>query len=182
MVCHNVWFHRTTLSWINWQDENQDGHDGSYVECYLKEHRGSSVENARQIVAHMISDMWKRLNKECLSPNPFSTSFTKGSLNIARMVPLMYSYDDQQCLPGLEEHMKSLLLENLPYRNTQKINEWNFCLSLLEIRFDVVKFTLFLQEQHPLLHPIGDTHGLSAILLNKFTCKSFPFPLPKQVL
>ncbi|XP_034698596.1 (3S,6E)-nerolidol synthase 1-like isoform X4 [Vitis riparia] len=105
------------------QDENQDGHDGSYVECYLKEHRGSSVENARQIVAHMISDMWKRLNKECLSPNPFSTSFTKGSLNIARMVPLMYSYDDQQCLPGLEEHMKSLLLENLPYRNTQKINE-----------------------------------------------------------
>ncbi|WJZ96177.1 hypothetical protein VitviT2T_014888 [Vitis vinifera] len=105
------------------KDENQDGHDGSYVECYLKEHRGSSVENARQIVAHMISDMWKRLNKECLSPNPFSTSFTKGSLNIARMVPLMYSYDDQQCLPGLEEHMKSLLLENLPYRNAQKINE-----------------------------------------------------------
>ncbi|XP_010646705.2 (3S,6E)-nerolidol synthase 1 isoform X2 [Vitis vinifera] len=105
------------------KDENQDGHDGSYVECYLKEHRGSSVENARQIVAHMISDMWKRLNKECLSPNPISTSFTKGSLNIARMVPLMYSYDDQQCLPGLEEHMKSLLLENLPYRNAQKINE-----------------------------------------------------------
>ncbi|WJZ96168.1 hypothetical protein VitviT2T_014880 [Vitis vinifera] len=104
------------------KDENQDGHDGSYVECYLKEHRGSSVENARQIVAHMISNMWKRLNKECLSPNPFSTSFTKGSLNIARMVPLMYSYDDQQCLPGLEEHMKSLLLENLPYRNAQKIN------------------------------------------------------------
>ncbi|RVW58704.1 (3S,6E)-nerolidol synthase 1, chloroplastic [Vitis vinifera] len=30
------------------KDENQDGHDGSYVECYLKEHRGSSVENARQ--------------------------------------------------------------------------------------------------------------------------------------
>ncbi|XP_059596344.1 (3S,6E)-nerolidol synthase 1-like [Vitis vinifera] len=105
------------------KDENQDGHDGSYVECYLKEHRGSSVENARQIVAHMISDMWKRLNKECLSPNPISTSFTKGSLNIARMVPLMYSYDDQQCLPGLEEHMKSLLLENLPYRNAQKIDE-----------------------------------------------------------
>ncbi|KAJ9690164.1 hypothetical protein PVL29_012690 [Vitis rotundifolia] len=105
------------------KDENQDGHDGSYVECYLKEHRGSSVENARQIVAHMISDTWKRLNEECLSPNPFSTSFTKGSLNIARMVPLMYSYDDRQCLPGLEEHMKSLLLENLPYRDTQKINE-----------------------------------------------------------
>ncbi|RVW86388.1 hypothetical protein CK203_035577 [Vitis vinifera] len=27
------------------------------------------------------------------------------------------------CANSLEEHMKSLLLENLPYRNTQKINE-----------------------------------------------------------
>ncbi|KAL6333747.1 hypothetical protein AAG906_028933 [Vitis piasezkii] len=96
------------------KDENQDGHDGSYIECYIKEHQGSSMENARQNVTYMISDLWKRLNKECLSQHPFSTSFTKGSLNIARMVPLMYSYDDNQSLPHLEEHMKSLLFEAFP--------------------------------------------------------------------
>ncbi|KAL6333221.1 hypothetical protein AAG906_028404 [Vitis piasezkii] len=81
------------------QDENQDGHDGSYIECYMKEHPGTPIENAR---CHL-------LNQQCLAPNPFSTCFTKACLNVARMVPLMYSYDDNQCLPSLEEHMKSLV-------------------------------------------------------------------------
>ncbi|KAI8001434.1 hypothetical protein LOK49_LG09G01717 [Camellia lanceoleosa] len=90
------------------KDENQDGKDGSYVQCYMKENNCSSVDAARKQVIHMISEAWKSLNKECLSPNPFSPTFTKGSLNIARMVPLMYSYDDKQNLPVLEEYMKSM--------------------------------------------------------------------------
>ncbi|KAF9672220.1 hypothetical protein SADUNF_Sadunf11G0018000 [Salix dunnii] len=95
------------------KDENQDGHDGSYVECYRKENEGSSCEDARNQVLHMISDAWKQLNQECLSPSPFSATFSKASLNIARMVPLMYNYDDNHRLPNLEEHMKSLLYENV---------------------------------------------------------------------
>ncbi|KAJ6725330.1 (3S6E)-NEROLIDOL SYNTHASE 2 CHLOROPLASTIC/MITOCHONDRIAL-LIKE [Salix viminalis] len=95
------------------EDENQDGHDGSYVECYRKENEGSSCEDARNQVLEMISDAWKQLNQECLSPNPFSATFSKASLNIARMVPLMYNYDDNHRLPHLEEHMKSLLYENV---------------------------------------------------------------------
>ena len=95
------------------QDENQDGHDGSYLECYVKEHKGSSMEEARQHTMSMISNAWKSLNKECLSPTPFPLKFTKASLNLARLVPLMYSYDDNQCLPSLEEHMKSMLYETV---------------------------------------------------------------------
>lgn len=95
------------------KDENQDGHDGSYVECYLRENEGSSLEDARKQVLHLISDAWKQLNQECLSPNPFPSTFSKASLNIARMVPLMYDYDDNHRLPSLEEHMKSLLYENV---------------------------------------------------------------------
>ncbi|KAL9346803.1 hypothetical protein Peur_061656 [Populus x canadensis] len=95
------------------KDENQDGHDGSYVECYLRENEGSSSEDARKQVLHMISDAWKQLNQGCLSPNPFSSTFSKASLNIARMVPLMYDYDDNHRLPSLEQHMKSLLYENV---------------------------------------------------------------------
>ncbi|KAF6173498.1 hypothetical protein GIB67_023289 [Kingdonia uniflora] len=94
-------------------DEKQDGHDGSYINCYLKENRSSTVESARKHVFCMISDAWKRLNKECLSPRPFSSSFVKASLNAARMVSLMYSYDDNHQLPNLEEHIKSLLYENI---------------------------------------------------------------------
>ncbi|CAL5345881.1 unnamed protein product [Camellia sinensis] len=96
------------------KDENQDGKDGSYVQCYMKENNCSSVDTARKQVIHMISQAWKSLNKECLSPNPFSSAFTKGSLNIARMVPLMYSYDDKQNLPVLEEYMKSMFYDKLP--------------------------------------------------------------------
>ena len=75
----------------------------------MKEKPGTSIENAQCHVMDTISETWKCLDKECLSPNPFSTCFTKGCLNAARIVPLMYNYDDNQCLPSLEEHMKSLV-------------------------------------------------------------------------
>ncbi|KAK8618336.1 hypothetical protein V6N13_132330 [Hibiscus sabdariffa] len=96
------------------EDENQDGHDGSYIDCYMKENRGIEVESARQHVIDMISDSWKVLNKQCLSRESFSMTFCKASLNIARMVPLMYSYDENQRLPSLDEYMKSLLYQSLP--------------------------------------------------------------------
>ncbi|XP_031389611.1 (3S,6E)-nerolidol synthase 1-like isoform X2 [Punica granatum] len=92
------------------KDENQEGHDGSYVDYYMKENPSCSLEGARNHVKAMISNAWKNLNRECLSPQPFSPSLAKGSLNTARMVPLMYDYDENHCLPIIQEHMKSLLL------------------------------------------------------------------------
>ncbi|GLT83135.1 hypothetical protein SLE2022_014440 [Rubroshorea leprosula] len=91
------------------KDENQEGQDGSYVDFYMKEHQGVRVEEARNHVNQMISEAWKQLNQECLFPNPFSSSFKNASLNLARMVPFMYSYDENQRLPSLEDYMKSLL-------------------------------------------------------------------------
>ena len=79
------------------------------MDCYVKEHEGSSIEEAREDVMRKISDAWKSLNKECLSPNPLSPAFVEASLNLARMVPMMYSYDENQRLPSLEHHVKSML-------------------------------------------------------------------------
>lgn len=93
------------------EDENQQGHDGSYIEYYRKEHN-STTEEARDHVLHKISESWKKLNKEYLSPIPFSSSFKKASLNLARMVQLMYNYDQNQ-LPELEKHIQALLYENI---------------------------------------------------------------------
>ncbi|KAI3498879.1 hypothetical protein L1887_34665 [Cichorium endivia] len=90
------------------KDENQDGHDGSYVSYYMKENDGCSIENARERVMEMISNTWKQLNKECLSPNPFSATFTKACLNLARMVPIMYNYDENHSLPLLMDYIKSM--------------------------------------------------------------------------
>ncbi|XP_039061755.1 (3S,6E)-nerolidol synthase 1-like isoform X2 [Hibiscus syriacus] len=98
------------------KDENQNGHDGSYVDCYMKEHQDIEIESARQHVIDMISDAWKALNQECLSRESFSMTFCKASLNIARMVPLMYSYDEKQRLPSLDEYIKSLLYQSVPMK------------------------------------------------------------------
>ncbi|KAG2689685.1 hypothetical protein I3760_09G150300 [Carya illinoinensis] len=94
-------------------DESQDGRDVSYIEYYMKEHQDCSIKEAREKVMNMISEAWRRLNKVCLSPNPFPASFTKASLNIARMVPLLYNYDENHGLPTLEEHVKSVLYESV---------------------------------------------------------------------
>ncbi|KAL2475528.1 S-(+)-linalool synthase [Abeliophyllum distichum] len=96
------------------KDEQQDGNDGSYIDCYMKENPGSTIEIAQEHVVDMISSEWKSLNKECfrLNQNSSMSSFTKASLNLARMVPLMYSYDDNQRLPLLEEYINSSLFDD----------------------------------------------------------------------
>ncbi|KAM3343691.1 (3S,6E)-nerolidol synthase 1-like [Capsicum galapagoense] len=92
------------------KDENQEGTDGSYIECYIKENKDASLELAREHVIKLIEDEWKQLNKEHLRlMSRSSRSFSKASLNSARMVPLMYNYDDNQSLPVLQEYIKSML-------------------------------------------------------------------------
>ncbi|KAI3456382.1 hypothetical protein Pfo_013045 [Paulownia fortunei] len=96
------------------KDENQEGKDGSYIECYRKDHLGLSVEQAREHVIDTIEREWKSLNKECLCLNHVSaSSFKRASLNCARMIPLMYSYDDNQQLPVLEEYVKFMLFNEI---------------------------------------------------------------------
>ncbi|CAI9781754.1 unnamed protein product [Fraxinus pennsylvanica] len=96
------------------KDEQQDGKDGSFIESYVKEHRGLSIVQAREHVNRLISSEWKRLNKESFRLNQLSaSSITKASLNIARMVPLMYSYSDNQRLLILGEHVKSTLFDEI---------------------------------------------------------------------
>lgn len=96
------------------QDEGQNGYDGSYINYYVNQNEGgATVEFAREHVFNLISDEWKRLNMECLRLNQSSSRFQKASLILARMVPLMYSYDDNQRLPDLEEYIKSMLPHDL---------------------------------------------------------------------
>ncbi|KAL3740496.1 hypothetical protein ACJRO7_021730 [Eucalyptus globulus] len=94
------------------QDENQNGYDGSYVECYLRENEGSSYQSAREHVMKLISKLWKLLNEECLSPCPFSAPFLEACVNAAKMVSLMYNYEDKHGLGLLQDHMKSLTCDH----------------------------------------------------------------------
>ncbi|KAK2631317.1 hypothetical protein EUGRSUZ_L03091 [Eucalyptus grandis] len=94
------------------QDENQNGYDGSYVDCYLGENQGSSYQSAREHVMKLISKLWKLLNKECLSPCPSSAPFLEACVNAAKMVSLMYNYEDKRGLGLLQDHMKSLTCDH----------------------------------------------------------------------
>lgn len=64
-------------------------------------------------VMNKVTNAWKSLNQECLFDTYFHKAFTKASLNLARMVPLMYSYDDKHSLRGLEGYVHSLLYDKV---------------------------------------------------------------------
>ena len=90
------------------QDESQNGLDGSYKELYQRENpRG----DAEKHMLEMIGSEWEGLNRECFcrTKSTLSHSFMTASLNFARMVRVMYGYDDEQKLPVLEDYTRMLL-------------------------------------------------------------------------
>ncbi|XP_051195518.1 S-(+)-linalool synthase, chloroplastic [Lolium perenne] len=91
------------------KDEAQEGLDGSYKELYLRENpHGDADEH----MLELIEDEWIELNRECFSrtKSSFSPSFVGASLNFARMVGVMYGYNNEQRLPALEDYTRMLLL------------------------------------------------------------------------
>ncbi|XP_050893879.1 (3S,6E)-nerolidol synthase 1 isoform X2 [Lathyrus oleraceus] len=98
----------------NAEDENQQGNDGSYVSCLMMDQpeyycRRKATDEAMT----KICNAWRSLNQECLFDSHFNKEFRNASLNLARMVPLMYSYDDQHSLIELEDQVHSLLYDKL---------------------------------------------------------------------
>ncbi|XP_048550820.1 S-(+)-linalool synthase, chloroplastic-like [Triticum urartu] len=90
------------------KDESQAGLDGSYKELY---HRENPHGDAEKHMLDMIASEWQDLNRECFSgtTSTLSHTFIRASLNFARMVRVMYSYDDEQRLPILEDYTRMLL-------------------------------------------------------------------------
>ncbi|XP_044951344.1 S-(+)-linalool synthase, chloroplastic-like isoform X2 [Hordeum vulgare subsp. vulgare] len=89
------------------KDEAQDGLDGSYKELYLKENPGGNAEGHMRA---LIGSEWEELNRECFSRRAFPPSMTRISLNLARMVRVLFGYGEGQTLPVLEEYIRMLLL------------------------------------------------------------------------
>ncbi|XP_037455883.1 S-(+)-linalool synthase, chloroplastic-like isoform X3 [Triticum dicoccoides] len=89
-------------------DESQEGLDGSYKELYQRENPRGDADGH---MLDMIASEWECLNNECFSGMKLtlSHSFITASLNFARMVRVMYGYDDEQKLPILEDYTRMLL-------------------------------------------------------------------------
>ncbi|XP_037455881.1 S-(+)-linalool synthase, chloroplastic-like isoform X2 [Triticum dicoccoides] len=90
------------------KDESQEGLDGSYKELYQRENPRGDADGH---MLDMIASEWECLNNECFSGMKLtlSHSFITASLNFARMVRVMYGYDDEQKLPILEDYTRMLL-------------------------------------------------------------------------
>ncbi|KAG7019658.1 hypothetical protein SDJN02_18621, partial [Cucurbita argyrosperma subsp. argyrosperma] len=126
------------------KDENQEGHDGSYVKYYMKEHPSTSFSATQKHIMWKISEAWKSLNREWLYCNPlFPSQFTQASLNIARAVPLFYSYGRNQSLPTFEQHMERLLFHSLDIYNDSPVNKRLFNKQTIVLRDHTLLSTNF---------------------------------------
>ncbi|CAL5060677.1 unnamed protein product [Urochloa decumbens] len=92
------------------KDEEQEGLDGSYRNFYLIENPSCTEADAEEHMRGLIMREWEELNRECFFRRTFSDSFSQASLNAARMVSVMYSYDKEQRQLALEEYTRMLLL------------------------------------------------------------------------
>ncbi|XP_074557925.1 (3S,6E)-nerolidol synthase 1-like [Curcuma longa] len=97
------------------KDEKQNGRDGSLLVCMMKENPHWSLEVARQKVMQMIDEAWEELNNESFSSSAstFSQDFVRACLNIARMVRVMYNYNEEHNLPMLKEYINLLLFKQI---------------------------------------------------------------------
>ncbi|KAJ3685743.1 hypothetical protein LUZ61_014907 [Rhynchospora tenuis] len=91
------------------KDENQEGFDGSYVEYYMKDNPSCSLDAAKLHMKKLISKSWEELNKEYFFNKSLSPYFKEASLNCARMVSVMYNYDEEQHLPLMNDYIQNLL-------------------------------------------------------------------------
>ncbi|KAG6435699.1 hypothetical protein SASPL_100574 [Salvia splendens] len=94
------------------KDEEQIGFDGSYIEFYMKEGKAKSREEAQEKVMNMVSETWENINKYGFSStSSFSAGFRRACLNAARMVPTMYTYDEDHHLPLLRHHLQTMFAD-----------------------------------------------------------------------
>jgi (-)-alpha-terpineol synthase len=79
---------------------------------------GASEEDAREYIKSLISETWKKMNKEGVTSSPFSQTFIKTTMNLARMAQCMYQHGDGH---GIEDRktknrVLSLLIHPIPLR------------------------------------------------------------------
>ncbi|XP_077251530.1 alpha-terpineol synthase, chloroplastic-like isoform X2 [Tasmannia lanceolata] len=92
--------------------ELERGDVSKSIQCYMHE-TGAPEEVAREHIRGLISDMWKKMNKDSLSCSPLSEPIITAALDLARIAQCYYQYSDGFGIPNNEtkERAISLLAE-----------------------------------------------------------------------
>lgn len=90
------------------------------IKCYMNE-TGASQADAHEHVNSLMCETWKKMNEEVFN-YPFSQSFTKIAMNLARMALYMFQHGDGHTDqdPKTKDRMLSLLIHPIPILVTKK--------------------------------------------------------------
>ncbi|KAL2476850.1 Beta-myrcene/(E)-beta-ocimene synthase 2 [Forsythia ovata] len=96
-------------------DELKRGDVPKSIQCYMNE-TGASEDDARKHVRFLISETWKKMNKDGGADCPFSQTFIEIAKNIGRMSQYMYQYGDGHGMSNSEtkDRISTLVFEPIP--------------------------------------------------------------------
>lgn len=100
---------------MTYQFERERGQSATSVDAYIKTY-GVSEKEAIDALKIMIENAWKDINEGCLKPRQVSMDLLAPILNLARMIDVVYRYDDGFTFPGktLKEYINLLFVGSLP--------------------------------------------------------------------
>ncbi|KAG6637483.1 hypothetical protein I3843_11G176600 [Carya illinoinensis] len=95
--------------------EQKRGHVASAVECYMTQHSVTEEEAVHQL-RKQVTDAWKDINKECLYPTKVPMPILMRVLNLARVIDVVYKYEDGYTHAGivLKDFVASLMVDPVP--------------------------------------------------------------------
>ncbi|KAG9443933.1 hypothetical protein H6P81_015273 [Aristolochia fimbriata] len=96
--------------------EQKRGHVASAVQCYMKEHPGSSEEEARQKLREIVEVHWKDINEGCLEPAPVPIPLLQRIVNLSRVIEVMYQYGDGYTFANTitKERISAIFVDAIP--------------------------------------------------------------------
>lgn len=100
---------------MTYQFERERGQSATGVDAYIKTF-GVSEKQAIEELKKMIENAWKDINEGCLKPREVSMDLLAPILNLARMIDVVYRYDDGFTFPGktLKEYIDLLFVGPVP--------------------------------------------------------------------
>ncbi|KAI3787134.1 hypothetical protein L1987_41369 [Smallanthus sonchifolius] len=100
---------------MTYQFERERGQSATGVDAYIKTY-GLPEKEAIDELKKMIENAWKDINEGCLKPREVSMDLLAPILNLARMIDVVYRYDDGFTFPGktLKEYITLLFVGSLP--------------------------------------------------------------------
>ncbi|CAH1433383.1 unnamed protein product [Lactuca virosa] len=100
---------------MTYQFERERGQSATGVDSYIKTY-GVSEKEAIFELNKMIENAWKDINEGCLKPREVSMDLLAPILNLARMIDVVYRYDDGFTFPGktMKEYITLLFVGSSP--------------------------------------------------------------------